>query len=150
MPETDTDQLVKTLIESPENHCFVCSPTNPLGLRLRFERDGEAVRAEFVPGHWHVGWAGVVHGGILSSVLDEAMAYCLFFAGLKGVTARMHIRYRAPVRQSDHLLVKAEIKRDTRRLADIEACILRDGQVVAEGAGCFMKLGKLDRDSLRL
>jgi uncharacterized protein (TIGR00369 family) len=148
MPEIDHEALLRQLIESPDNHCFVCSPTSPVGLRLRFTKDDGVVSTEFVPGDWHMGWAGVVHGGILASVLDEAMAYCLFFEGIKAVTAKMQVRYRAPVHRDDRLQVEAEITRDTRRLTDIAGRILRDGRLVAEASACFMKLGELDPHSL--
>ncbi len=149
MRKNDDEELLRQLIESPDNHCFVCSPGNPVGLGLRLELDDGIVRTEFVPGEWHVGWAGVVHGGILASVLDEAMAYCLFFAGYQGVTAKMQVRYRAPVHRHDRLQVEAEITRDTRRLADIEGRMLRNGTVVVEASGCFVKLGPLDPETLR-
>jgi len=53
--------------------CFVCGAHNPHGLRLRFRREGDEVRADFTPQTQHAGFRGIVHGGILSTVLDEAM-----------------------------------------------------------------------------
>lgn len=148
MLQTDVDRLVRELINSPRNRCFVCSQTNHVGLHLRFERAGQMVRTRFVPGEWHEGWQGVVHGGILAAVLDETMAYTIFFSGVKGVTAKMEIRYRAPIRQGDVLDVEAKITKDTRRLVDVACRIVREGQVVVEASGRFIKLGVLNLDTI--
>jgi acyl-coenzyme A thioesterase PaaI-like protein len=144
MSDVDTETLVRDLIKSPNNHCFGCGHDNPAGLRLTFERQDGIVRAPFEPGQWHEGWIGVIHGGLLAAALDEAMAYALYYTGVKGLTARMEVRFRAPVHRGDSLEVEARVTRDTRRLVDIEGRLLRDGDVVAESFGRFMKLGPLD------
>lgn len=148
MLETSIDQLLRELIQSDENHCFVCSPHNPTGLHLQFRQEDGVIRTEFVPGTWHEGWQGVVHGGILAAVLDEAMAYALFFRGVKGVTAKMEVRYRAPIHKSDTLQVEARMIRNTRRLAELHGLIRRDGEPVVEAEGIFVKLGPLDRQTV--
>jgi uncharacterized protein (TIGR00369 family) len=136
------------VVRSPDNICFACGPGNPLGLQLRFERRNDMVLARFIPGVWHGGWAGVVHGGILAALLDEAMAYAVFFTGSKCVTARMEVRYRAAVACGDELCAEARIARDNRRLVDVEGRILRGDTVVAEANGRFMKLGPLDVEAI--
>jgi hypothetical protein len=55
--------------------CFVCGEANPAGLRQRFETDGRVVRARFTPRPEHAGFTGVVHGGILATLLDEIMVW---------------------------------------------------------------------------
>ena len=52
---------------SEANFCFVCGPSNPIGLHLVFHLDDEVCRAEFTPGKYHIGYGGVLHGGILYS-----------------------------------------------------------------------------------
>lgn len=59
----------------PTDHCFACGAFNPLGLKLRFETDGTVARATWVPKAEHGGFPGVVHGGVLSTVLDEVMVW---------------------------------------------------------------------------
>jgi uncharacterized protein (TIGR00369 family) len=143
MPEEPSAGLRK-FVNSPRNHCFVCSQSNPIGLQLKFERSDGVVRAQFIPSEWHEGWAGIIHGGILASVLDEAMAYAMFWDGIEAVTAKMEIRYRAAVKKGDVLHVDAKVVRDTRRLVDIDGRIRRKGEVVAEASSRFLKLGKLN------
>ena len=55
--------------------CFVCGESNPLGLQLRFHADGDEVRTRFVPRPEHIGFKGVVHGGLLATLLDEIMVW---------------------------------------------------------------------------
>ncbi len=145
MPDLDVQQLLRKVIDSPSNHCFVCSQTNPLGLQLRFEQHDGVVSSRFVPCTWHEGWQAVVHGGVLAALLDEAMAYTLFFRGVQGVTAKLEVRFRAAVHPSDVLDIEARFTRDTRRLVDTEARILRGHEVVAEATGRYLKLEQLGR-----
>lgn len=100
--------------------------------------------ATFVPGQWHEGWRGVVHGGILTTILDETMAYVVFRQGYEGVTARMEMRYRAPAQQGDRLRIEARMVHHKGRMMDIEGKVLRDGEVIVEGTARFMIAGRLD------
>ncbi len=74
--------------------CFGCGDSNPIGLKLHFTWDGKTARAEFTPGKNHQGWAGYVHGGITTCVLDEAMGWTAVYAGYNNVTAKMQTRFR--------------------------------------------------------
>ena len=67
--------------------CMACGAANPIGLGLVFAEEGDAVRAEFTPLAWHQGYDGLVHGGIIAMLLDEAMAQALLARGMAGVTA---------------------------------------------------------------
>ena len=55
--------------------CFVCGSRNPVGLNLRFESDGKILRSRFTLCANHCGFLGVVHGGVLATVLDEIMVW---------------------------------------------------------------------------
>lgn len=112
-------------------------------MRLRFDEVGDEVRASFVPRPTHSGWTGVVHGGILATALDEAMAYVLYFMGIKGLTARMEVRFRRPALQGDALTVVARKVSEARRVVDVEAHLLKGDTVLAEASGRFMKMGAL-------
>ena len=131
---------------SEANCCFVCGPGNPIGLHLVFHLDDEVCRAEFTPGQHHVGYGGVLHGGILYSALDDVMANVLYLRGLQAVTARCEIRYRGePVKVGTKILLEGRLRRRKGPLAIIEGKALRepDGEVVAECEGSFMVQGDL-------
>jgi len=150
MPDPDLQRLLQNLVKAPDNPCFGCGPRNPSGLHLHVEEQDGVTFAAFTPGEWHQGWEGIIHGGILAALLDEVMAYCLYFVGVKGVTARMEIRFRAAVSKGDSLRIEAREARRAPRIVDIEGRILRDGKVVTEATGRFMKLGEFDPTTVRL
>ena len=77
--------------------CFVCGDENPHGLRVGWRLVEGVALARFQPGRHHEGWRGVVHGGILAALVDEAMAQCLRLRGVHALTGRLEIRYRIPV-----------------------------------------------------
>lgn len=149
MHDSPSEEELWAAARSPDNHCFACGPGNPSGLHLHFtRRDDGSILGNFMPGDWHAGWAGVVHGGILATALDEAMAYSVFMTGSKCLTAKMEIRYLAGASRGDELTVEGRIVRDHRRLAEVEARVLRGGQVIAEARGKFLKVGPLDLESI--
>ena len=113
--------------------CFGCGQNNPLGLKLSFEWDGNTASAEFVPGKFHQGWPGVVHGGIIICLLDEAMSYAAHFTGITCLTAKMEIQLKRPASLEEPLVITSSITRNTRKLIKTEAKVcLKDGTLVAE------------------
>ena len=56
------------------NQCFACGQDNPIGLKLKFSWDGKTARAEFTPTELHQGWQGVLHGGIIYTLLKTLVA----------------------------------------------------------------------------
>lgn len=119
--------------------CFVCGTRNPLGLHVDFAKgDGDA-SASFTPSVHHEGWPGVVHGGILVCLLDEAMAYALWYKGFHAVTARMEARFKQIVGAGDKLEILGEVLSDRRGIIDAAGKVrLSDGTIVAEANGRFM------------
>lgn len=116
--------------------CFGCGKGNPIGLKLKFRDEEKIARCEFTPEPQHQGWPGVVHGGILSTILDEAMGWASLFYGRKTVTGKLEVRFRKPARVGEPLLVEGRIARDGGRFLIAEASA-RDskGDIVAEATG---------------
>jgi uncharacterized protein (TIGR00369 family) len=116
-----------------EGFCFGCGRHNPIGLKLKFTRDGNAIRTEFTPGRTHQGWPGLLHGGILGTLLDEAMSNIAYATGSTCLTASINIRIRQPIKVEVPLVVTARIVRQGKRLIETEGRVcLADGTVVAE------------------
>lgn len=126
-----------------DHHCFGCGNKNPIGLRLRFRplADG-GVWAVFTPTADHEGYMGMTHGGILSTVLDEAMSWAVTNEGDLGVTARMSLAFRKPVALGQELRVLAWIVGRKARAIDTRAEVrdLQTDQVLAEADGRFMRV----------
>jgi len=120
--------------------CFACGQDNPIGLRLRFTTEGDAVRAEFTPGPQYQGYDGVLHGGIVAAALDDAMANLFHLRGRETLTARLEIRFRREAPVGQRLVVTARLTGERRKLFTAEAALtLTDGTPLAEAKGTFIR-----------
>jgi acyl-coenzyme A thioesterase PaaI-like protein len=125
-------------MEFQDNHrCFVCGKHNPDGLHLDFEPEGvSGVRTTCVIPERFQGFAGIVHGGILATILDE------WLRGITAVTARLEIRLRRPVGVSERVIFRAEVFRESARGFEVTSrAELDDGTVVADGQALLVKVG---------
>ena len=114
--------------------CFGCGKNNPIGLKLKFQWDGKTASVEFTPTEFYQGWSGVVHGGILICLLDEAMGWAALFEGLHCVTAEVQARLRRPVSIGKTLIITSSITKRNRKLVEAKASVsLKDGTLIAEG-----------------
>ena len=130
-----------TKFESYGN-CFVCGKNNPGGLQLSFEIDKErqTLKTTFVASPTFQGWDGIVHGGIISTLLDEAMAKLIYESGYQAVTASLEIKFKKPAPILEPLLVYGEITEVNRRLVRAKARVTKeDGTILAEGKSTFIK-----------
>jgi uncharacterized protein (TIGR00369 family) len=105
--------------------CFVCGPDNHSGLNLPFYGTEEGVEASWTPQQHHIGYAQTIHGGLLSSALEEAVIWAVFHAtGRVGVTAEVNVRFKRPVIVGDALTVKAQLIDHDKRLWLVEGEIV--------------------------
>lgn len=113
--------------------CFGCGKDNPHGLKLKVEWDGTTARAEFIPTKFHQGFSDVIHGGIITTILDEAMGHAAYRAGIKCFTATMQTKFKRPLSIGEPVIVTASVTRKSRRLVETEAKMtLKDGTPIAE------------------
>lgn len=85
-------------INSPSHRCFGCGSDNPYGLKMRFETDGEKVRTRIaIPEHLR-GWSNLAHGGVISTIMDEAMGWAgIYFTNKFLLTRDLSVTYHKPV-----------------------------------------------------
>lgn len=127
-----------------DHNCFGCGHRNEAGLHLRFsdDPDGNGVHAAFVPASHVEGYTGMVHGGIITTVLDEVMAWSLYRHGIWAVTGELTTRYRKPIRVGQPTLATGTIVRDRGRALELRGEI-RDrveGRVLAEATATFIRM----------
>ena len=116
-----------------EGLCFGCGMNNPIGMKLKFTRDGNWLCTEFTPDKTYQGWPGLLHGGILGCLLDEVMSNVAYATGNTCLTASITIRLKQPVKVEEPLLISARIVRHRKKLIETEGRVcLRDGTIVAE------------------
>ena len=122
--------------------CYVCGTENPEGLGVHFEIDQTArsISARFTPRDAHQGFEGIVHGGIISALLDEAMAKLSVALGIPAVTAEMTVKFKAAAAPGEELLITGRLVEETRRLVRAEAAIERGPVTVAEAKGKLIRI----------
>lgn len=106
-----------------DHYCFACGSENPGGLHLVFESGGRGVRVFFTPERRHQGYKGVVHGGIISTILDEAMAHAAIRAGHWPVTAEITVRFKSAIPVGQKVVAEGWIEEgpDNRKRRLLEA-----------------------------
>ncbi len=121
--------------------CFACGQRNPEGLHLSFfvDPDARTSATVWVPRPVHVGYADTVHGGLVSTVLDEAVAKLAGGLGSPAVTAELRVRFRKPVPVGRPLRVVARLVEARGRLLRAEAAAwLEDGTEAATASAKLM------------
>ena len=127
------------LSDSPSS-CFVCAPTHPSGMRIRYDlaADG-SVEARWTPDRSWEGFPGIVHGGIVCTILDEAMSKAVSALGCKALTAELKVRFRRPVPPGQELAIRGWIIDRCKRRLRTEAIVTSvDGSELAHAWGSFL------------
>ena len=127
---------------SDNQRCYVCGMQNTAGLCVNFaiNREARSISARFTPQENHQGFVGIVHGGILSALLDEAMVKLAFSLGIPSVTAEMTVKFKAPAAPGEELLITGRLGEEKKRLVRAEAKIERGPVVVAEASGKLLRV----------
>lgn len=133
---------MKRLLLEDDGYCFACGKKNQRGLQLEFRSGDGRTATEFLPGKEHQGFKDVVHGGIIATVLDEAMVKAVLTTGVQAVTAELTVRFRNPLHTGEGTTVEADLIGRGERIMETSArMIKRDGTVVAEARAKVLKSG---------
>ncbi len=125
------------------NHCFGCGPANEAGLQMKFVLDTEQKHfiSKFRLAPRFVGPPGHAHGGIIATILDEAMGKVNKLRGITALTAKMEIKYLKPVPLGKPLIAEGwEVRVRGREHTYAAEIRNREGQVLAVSKGKFIKI----------
>ena len=123
-----------------DNYCFVCGQENPLGLRLRFSLDNGKATADFVPQKVHQGYKDIVHGGIITTILDEAMVKAALMQGMHAVSAEITVRFRTILCTGEKTVVEAILEKINRKIIEASAILRKtDNTIIAEGRAKLLR-----------
>ncbi len=112
-----------------DNYCFACGKDNPIGLKLDIDASEDGAKIEgYVIKKEYQGYAGIVHGGILSLILDEIQVYAAGGKGYKTVTAKIEVRFIKPVKTGVPIRAEARVI-NIKKGAWIET----EGEIYQEG-----------------
>lgn len=121
--------------------CFVCGRENPIGLHAEFFIRDDKVLVEFVPRQDHQGYPGVMHGGLVTALLDETIGRSAFLHNMWVVTAKLELRFRKPVPIGQKITVLGWVTRVRGRLLEAQGEVrLEDGSVAVEANGLYIEL----------
>lgn len=125
--------------------CFACGLENKCGLHLNFDYTFSGAQSYFVLDEKFQGYPDFAHGGIVTTILDEAMAHTLMHHKIMAVTASLEVRFKKPVPLGEELLVKAILadsfsKKRFKLRAVVEN---KGGQILAEAKALFIALKTL-------
>jgi uncharacterized protein (TIGR00369 family) len=137
----DAEKLTP-LPHTAHNRCFGCGPANPGGLHLEFllGPDGLVVCLPTIPDHFE-GSSGLLHGGIIATLLDEAMSKAVRARGLTAMTRQMEVDYMRPVPSAAPIRIEGRVVRSEGRKHWTEARILNAQAVtLATGKGLFVEV----------
>ena len=124
-----------------DDWCFVCGGSNPIGLKLQFAQEGDEYVTYFTPAKEHQGYTGIVHGGIVSTVLDEVMARYVYVMGHNAVTAEMTVRLKKPARVGSTMRFAGRIESENGRLILCGATATDEqGKLIAEATARMLKV----------
>ena len=121
--------------------CFGCGENNERGLKMRFlDQGGESVCEYEVPAEYQ-SWRGLVHGGVIALMLDEAVGWAGWHSGPPGLTGKLEVRYRQPLRIGERGRGGGRVERIRRSLVYAVSHIERlgDGARIADATATLME-----------
>jgi acyl-coenzyme A thioesterase PaaI-like protein len=143
-PQAPTQENLPTPLA--DGYCFVCGKDNPRGFKIqvRYLDDLLAAETELAIPREFQGWAEVIHGGILATLLDELMAHALWHFAGPGLTLGLEVRFHKPLKPGEPVLVRGVLHpgNSSRRLAEGEILRLADGARIASAKSRFILLSE--------
>jgi acyl-coenzyme A thioesterase PaaI-like protein len=126
--------------EIAEHHCFACGTLNEHGLHLDLHLEPGRSWVELALDDRFQGWDEIAHGGIVTTILDEVMAWALVAEDHWGLTARLSVEFKAPVRIGQAIRAEGWITRSRKRIVDTEARVVdaTDGTLLATATGVYV------------
>jgi acyl-coenzyme A thioesterase PaaI-like protein len=131
----------KEQIESNfHQNCFACGLNHGGGLRLKFykQEDGSVLGYFFADPKFE-GYSGIIHGGIIATLLDSAMTHCLLVKGIPALTGRLSVKYSIPIQTGALIRLEAKIVNKKHKMFFLEGKALVDGKKVASAEARHIK-----------
>jgi len=139
---TQQNEHLTPMVHAAQNRCFGCGEANPIGVHLAFfsADDGSVVAMPTVADTFE-GPRGYLHGGVIATLLDEAMSKAVRAQGLSAMTRQMEIEYLRPVPSATPIRIEGNMVRSEGRKHWTEARILNaHGSVLATSKGLFVEI----------
>jgi acyl-coenzyme A thioesterase PaaI-like protein len=137
--------------EFDPHHCFACGELNEHGLHLAIHTDPDHAWTETTLEQRFQGWETVAHGGIVCTLLDEAMAWAVIGRGTWGVTARLSVAFRRPIPVGRPIRADGRVVDENRRAHRTAGRLLdaTTGELLATAEGTFMAVPPAEVERLK-
>lgn len=132
--------VLKPIVNLDGQTCFGCGTNNPVGLHMTFLTDDQRVYSFVTVPRNMAGWDTTVHGGVISTILDEIMGWSVIYLLRKiGVTKTMTVSFKKPIQVEQPLTVVGAIDEQTseRQVLVTGAIYTADGTLCATSQGTF-------------
>jgi len=125
-------------------NCFACGSNNGMGLGLKFyKHEDGAVFGSFFADPKYEGYSGIIHGGIIATLLDSAMTHCLLMKGIPALTGRLSIKYSTPIQPGTVVELEARIVDQIHEMFFLEGKALVDGKRVASAEAKYRTMKRM-------
>ena len=137
----DVESVMMDCLENNfHRNCFACGSGNGTGLQLKFHKQGDrSVLGDFFADPKFEGYSGIIHGGIIATLLDSAMTHCLLMEGIPALTGRLSIRFSIPIQTGVIVRLEAKIVDESRRIFTLEGKAFVEGKKAASAVARYMR-----------
>jgi len=132
--------VIDSIQKQAHQNCLICGNENPWSLGLQFHAANDGwVYSEFQAHDKLQGYDGIMHGGMVSSLLDAAMTHCLFHQNIRAVTGELLVRFLHPVACDSKLTVRARILLEKSPLYIVQSELICEKKVMARAKAKFIR-----------
>jgi len=122
-------------------NCFACGSNDGIGLGLKFYKNEDgAVFGNFFADPKYEGYSGIIHGGIIATLLDSAMTHCLLMKDIPALTGRLSIKYSTPIRTGTVVKLEAKIVDQFHEMFILQGKAWVDGKKVASAEAKYRSM----------
>ncbi len=139
--ENSSEDRMETKFEYSD-YCFACGGLNPLGLHLQFSFEDGKLKTEFLPHQQFQGYQGLLHGGLVCTILDELMVHLVTRLFSKVVvTAELSVRFKRPVEVGRLLIAQATLIKHRKKVYHCTGELLEaeNSNLIAEGKAMLVE-----------
>ena len=146
-------------VPAVDRQCFACGSDNDHGLQMRFEIKGDRLRSRLFIEERFRGWSNLLHGGVISTILDETMSWTVICLTRKFMlTKGMQVRFHRPIRVGTTAIATGYISArvSEKRVMVVAEITDEDGKICASSEGefslfnreQFLKMGIMPEEDL--
>ncbi len=131
------------LKEKHHKYC-IFNNTNDLNMNIDFDNDGKLI-GTFNCDEKYQGYDEMMHGGIISALIDSSMAQCLFGHGIVAYTVRLNIKFMKSILINKDINIEINIEEKSDHFVNLLAKIIQEDKVKVKADAKFWILNEEER-----